>query len=289
MGLPTPRLTLGGLDLWGVDADGTRWVVETSPAASGWWSSAPSTLVVEQRAGSDGGWPNAPVSGPKRVAFSGSLVARDQAAARRAVDRLHAALPVGPVVAVVVEADRSRWCQVHREDQVLVDPVSMGSTVGPVLVRWSVQLVAYDPRLLGDMMTGWTGLPASTGGLRLPFRVPFRIVASATSGEVTMTNPGTVAGRLLMTVTGPVTRPSIRTVAPDGSVLTLTLSLTLGDGETLVVDPGTLQVLAGGTASRAAWVVSRGWPVFAPGTTTWTFSAVAGSGRLDVQAWPAWA
>jgi phage-related protein len=89
--------------------------------------------------------------------------------------------------------------------------------------------------------------------------------------QVEATNEGNVPSPARLTITGPLTNPTIRneTTGED-----LVLTYTLGAGETLVVDMGARSVLLNGTANRYSavnWELTDWW-LLAPGSNDISFA-----------------
>lgn len=108
----------------------------------------------------------------------------------------------------------------------------------------------------------WDGAPgnslstmSSTGGLQ----VPFQIVATVVSGSVTLTNGGNARPPVLVTFTGPVTNPVLR--SSDGGVMRF--NIVLSAGQQLAVDLDAKTVKLNGVNRRNALVGS--WIVPAAG------------------------
>lgn len=281
-------VTLGDLDLIAVEATGVRWVAETVKG----WGSPGSTLTMAQKARGHGAWAGDSFLRPRAVAVEGWMLAPDGAVAEAeaAVDRLIERASLYETVLSVTTAVGSRWCNVRRDDEVIVDWLT------PTQARWSFQVAAPDPRKFGGTLTGSSALPSSTGGLTVPFTVPFSIDAVTATGQVTLTNVGNIAGPVLLRIDGPSNPGDPPLVGPvvthvsSGLSLVFSTSLTLGYGEFVTVDMEKREVLAQGQSSRNGWVTGRGWSAFEPGLNTWSFSAVgfSPSAKLAVSAIPAW-
>lgn len=278
----TPYRSLGSLALYGTDPDGVTWSVQ-GPESSDWWASAASTASVIQRPRAHGAFVGRGFLDPARYVVVVQMHARTEAGLRRAIDRLHAAASLAPTTLTVTEDGGPRTAVVQREDQVLVRRPHPLSAVA------SVQLVAPDPRKMGVLLTANTGLPSTSGGLTIPFTVPFTIGATQVTGQVSLTNPGNIAGPVRLRIDGPVTAPVVTHVGT-GRSLVFASSLVLGWGEFVVVDMERHEVLAQGQASRNQWVTERGWSAFEPGPNTWAFSAADPStwAKLTVEAVPSW-
>jgi len=278
-----PIRTLNGLVLHGTEPDtGVSWSVQ-GPASSDWWGSPGSTAGVVQRPRGHGGWSGDGHLRPKHPTIEGIVTAPQPAALDDAIDRLIAAASLGEGVLSIDEGARTRWMRVKREDDVLI------TRVHPTLARWSIQLVAPDPRKFGTALSDSTSLPSTTGGLTVPFTVPFTIDAVTVTGQVSLVNAGNISGPVRLRIDGPVTGPVV-THVNSGRSLVFSSSIVLGAGEWIDVDMERREVLANGQAGRNGWVTSRGWSSFEPGDNTWSFSAAVHNpaSLLTVSATPAW-
>jgi len=135
-------------------------------------------------------------------------------------------------VPLTVTADGlSLECIVFRQDAVLSSPVT------DTVAQFSIQLVAADPRKFSDPLTTSTRLPASTGGLTVPFTVPFTIASTVVSGTCSLVNGGNTTGPVRLRVNGPCTGPIITHVGT-GAQLVFASSLVLAAGEWIDIDMG---------------------------------------------------
>lgn len=282
MSVADPLITIGDLQLWGADPDtGVRWFVPKN--GLDWSGAAASTLTTKQRPRGHGAWAGAAFLKPKSYSLSGVVAGPSRAATEDAIDRLIAAAGLDDTVLRVVESGRARYTVVRRDDEVLV------SWLNDTDARWSTGLVAPDSRRFADALTASTALPSTTGGLAVPFTVPFLIDAVTVTGQVSLANPGNIPGPVRLRITGPVTGPVVTHVS-SGRSLVFASSVVLGAGEWIDVDMERREVLANGQASRNGWVTQRGWSQFEPGENTWAFTAVGyhPSSLLTVEAVPAW-
>lgn len=271
-------VTLGSLSLDGVDAHGVRW--STQGPSSTWWDGPASTAAAVQRPRGNGAWSGDAFNQAGHITVNVLIAGPSESAVDAALDRLKAAASLS--LTTLTWAD-GRYARVKREDAVLVKRRS------PTVAVASVQLLAPDPRRFGQTRVVSTHLPSSSGGLSVPFTVPFSIDAVSVSGQVSLTNPGNVAGPVRLRIDGPVTGPVVTHVS-SGRALVFASSLVLGAGQWVEVDMEARTVLENGQASRNGWVTQRGWSAFEPGSNTWAFTAVsydAGS-LLTVTAVEAW-
>jgi len=269
---------IGSLDVTAREASGVQWSTATMDGLG----ASSSTLQVIQKPRQSGGWAGDAFSTPAHYVLSGLLQAPTQDLLTNARDRLIAAASLSGTVMQVTEASKVWTSVVRREDEVIFTYVT------DVVARWSVQFIAVDPRKFGLPLSGSTFLPSSSGGLTVPFTVPFAINSTVVSGQVSLTNMGNAPGRVVIRLDGPLTGPQ---VTHSGSALPLTFasSLVLGAGEWLTVDMDRRTALANDQASRNSTITSRGWSAFDPGPNTWSFTATGYNAlsKMTVTAYPA--
>jgi hypothetical protein len=247
------------------------------------WGSPASRLSLNPRPRAHGAWAGDAFLEPRALSAAGWIKAPTPGLALAAVDALIGATSLASTVLTVVESGAERSLAVRRDDAVIV------TWLNDREAQWSIGLVAADPRKFGTALTASTALPSTTGGLTVPFTVPFTINAVTVTGQVSLTNPGNIAGPVRLRIDGPVQGPVVTHVS-SGRQLVFASSVVLGAGEWIDVDMERREVLANGQSSRNGWVTQRGWSSFEPGENTWAFTAVsynAGS-LLTVNATPAW-
>lgn len=274
-------VTLNGLQLTGGQPDemGIRWRSGTLQG----WSSPGGTGGMDQRSRDHGGWAKKQFLTPRGIAIEGTAVSRSHVALHRAEDALIVACALDLVPLVVEQAGMARQSLVRRDGPVLWEEITPG------VAKWSIQLVAPDPRKYGPERRYSTGLPSSVGGLSVPFTVPLTVDAVVTTGSFTVVNGGNfeTPGRLV--VRGPVQDPRITAVV-DGRERTLAWDLTLGATDWLDIDLDRRTAYQNGTASRIGSMTSRQWWKFPFGTTEVGFNASTYSqgASLDALVKPAW-
>jgi hypothetical protein len=269
---------LGSQVLSTVDSAGYSWSTGT---ITGWGGSPASSLALTQKLRAPGAWVGPRQLTPRVVTLSGQVWAGSPDGLRAAEDALNAACSLDATVLAVSEGGMTRVAQVYRQDVVLFE------WAHDALANWSVQIVAADPRKYAPQLATSTALPASSGGLTVPFTVPFTIASTVVSGQCSLTNPGNTTGPVTLRIDGPVTGPVVTHVS-SGLQLVFSSSLSLAAGEFLLIDMEDQTVLANGQSSRNGFVTSRGWSGFDPSANTWSFAATSGSGMLTVTATPAW-
>lgn len=283
------HVTLDGLSLVAdPDEYGVSWHCPHK-TIEGWWSSPGPATDARQRARAHGVWVGESWLPGRAVSLRGWCEVTDQSVVdarsmvQAALDRLHAAAALTDVLLTISDSGQDLSATVQRSGEVMV------RWVNHRLAYWTVQLLAADPRKLGPAQSASTGLPSTSGGLLVPFTVPFSIDSVVQSGLVSLVNSGTIDGPVTLRIDGPVVAPRV-THVNSGRALVFASSLSLSAGEYLIVDMQRREVLAQGQASRMAWVTDRGWSAMMPGLNVWAFTsagAVTG-GTLTVTATPAW-
>jgi hypothetical protein len=272
----TGSIVFGAVDEFGVD-----WGLES---LDGWAGGMGSTADTVQKPRQSGAWRGDGFALPRSVAMEGGVYAPSADLLSSAFDRLNAVLPIGSdAVLRVTEAGRTRWTRVRRGGSVVTDWTM------PTMGRWSLRMDSTDWRKFGADVSGSTALPSTTGGLTVPFTVPFTINAVTVTGQVSLTNPGNEPGPVVLRIDGPCQGPVITHVS-SGAQLVFSSSLVLGAGEFLLIDMERRSVLANGQASRSGYITSRGWSQFDPGVNTYSFTAAVydAASKLTVTGTPAW-
>jgi len=276
----TAEVTLGAIPLV-VNGD-NGYLVEIIDG----WGSPASTISVQRNARADGGWASESYLAPKSMSMLGHVLGDSDRSAVILMDALEAAASLGSTDLTVTEGGFTRSLTVRRGPDVIGRTVlGNGKTI-----RFSIPLVAVDPRKTSTALTATTGLPASTGGWTFPLTLPAPINAVSSSGRITLVNDGNTTGKVTIRITagvGGITGPRVTHVA-SGKSLVFATSLTIAEDNWVDVDMEAHTVLENGTASRNGWVTGRGWSGFAPGDNQWVFGAVSGLGTLSVTATPSW-
>jgi len=270
----------GGMIEFGTtDADGVRWrLVEFD----GWDGSPAPTLEVVQNVRSRGGTAGESFFTPRYMAVRGTIIAPTPDLLNTAIDRLNDTVALFDRPFTVAQAGKTRWLDVRRADEVRAPKIT------DRIAAYAYQVVALDGRKLSSSLTGSAALPSSSGGLTVPFTVPFTIAATQDSGQVSLTNSGNEVGPVRLRVDGPCTGPVITHVA-SGRSLVFSSTLVLNVGEWLDIDMDAQTVLANGQSNRRQYVTSAAWSGFEPGANTWTFTAASydAASLLTVYATPA--
>jgi hypothetical protein len=269
---------LGGGNTPAVDSNGCSWITENVTG----WGPTNTTLQITQKERADGGWPSAKYRTPRTVTGLSSVVGPSTAAVSASLDAFYGACDGKPLLSID-DGQGARWVTVEQQ----YAPIPTWTSDVACDVSW--QMEAAESRKFGTLLTGTTGLPSATGGLTVPFAVPFAINSTIVSGNIVLTNPGNATGPVVVTIYGPITGPVITHVGT-GASLAFGASLTLGSGEYLVVDMDNHKALAQGQSTRALYITLRGWSGFEEGPNIWSVSAVSSGvgARFDLTATPAW-
>ncbi|KUN34836.1 hypothetical protein AQJ30_27600 [Streptomyces longwoodensis] len=243
--------TLGGVTLGAVDAEGVAWHLQTLEG----WDSSEVRAEYTDREADHGAWASPVYLGSRPITLGGKIVAPTQRLLERAMEQLRAAAGLTDTVLSVWETEPKQTV-VRRSGKVLLQYET--STVA----TYSVMVTAADPgRYAVDVGTGTTGLPTTSGGLTPPLTPPLVSNAVTVSGEITAENTGTIPTRLLLTITGPADGPQVFTQMPDGTVVILSYTDVLYDGDQLVIDTAAKTCVLNGVVSRRRYLtVPSGWP-----------------------------
>lgn len=246
-------VTLAGLNI----NDRVGGVGYRTTSLEGWWESSESTGEMVQRVGASGGWLTEAHAGGKRIVHRGSIQSRSHAASEAMLRALQGAVPLrGTVPLAVTDLGQTYHLPIRQEGRPVTDWVT------DTLVTFSFQYHSEEYRLLsGDGLAPTrsitVGLPYTEGGRVRPYTLPATIDATTVSGSVALTNPGDQAAppRVLITFTGPVSRPSVRSAVTGRETR---FALDLLPGQALTVDLDHRQVDLGGVprqgSKRGEWL-----------------------------------
>jgi len=274
-------VAIGDLLFNTVDADGVFWILESFKG----WGSPGSTAELTQRVRGNGATSSEGFLKARVMTLEGTIDAPSPELLSAAVDQLSAAVRLDGFRLLVAEAGRVRHCEAKRQDEVLI------SWLDAYTAKFSIQVVAKDPRKFGDLVSASTRLPFSEGGLVRPSTWPRTWTGVSGTGQVTINNPGNTQAPVWLRIDGPLPAGGW-TVTHQGkkSSLTFATALSLGSGEFVTVDMDRREVLAQGQAPRSGYVTSRGWFSLDPGDNVIAFSAqnYSSTASLTVSTKPAW-
>nr|WP_203617816.1 phage tail domain-containing protein [Streptomyces bauhiniae] len=253
--------------LGATDSAGVAWRLQTLEG----WDSPEVRADFQDREADHGAWASPVYLGSRPITLSGVIEAPDRATLQTAMDQLSAAVSLTDTALTVWE-QTPKQAIVRRSGKLLTQYVTDRTAT------WSVLVTAADPRRYETtQQTGTTGLPSTTGGLTFPVTFPAAFSATTVSGQIVASNTGSIGTRPVITITGPVSAPSVSALYPDGSVRQLLYSLDLAAGDTLVIDVDAHSVLLNGNVSRRRFLtVSGGWPAIpASAAVAFQFQAAA--------------
>lgn len=249
------NVVVRGLDV----NDLEKWVT----SEVGLWGLPASVYQSGQRTQMDGIWITNPYSGAMSGALSGTYIGETPEDAQAALKLLRKSLRDGLFWVSVLTASGWQSMQVIRSGELTATWANEAK-----VFKWATQVTAPDPVWfkggqgpdgnldLSGQKTYELGLHKVSGGLTFPIVFPVKWGTTTTTGEVTVYVPQ--AARLMIEIRGLVTSPSILiTQGHDGYVLTWD-GLTLGYGESLVVDPLRRSALLGGSSPAIPSI--REWP-----------------------------
>lgn len=255
---------LGGLRLNEVDEAGVYWYCATTDG----WDSPDVRTTVTAREADHGSW-MAPVYLAERViTLAGKIMAPDMPSVDTAIAQLKAAAGLTDTVLTVFEST-PRQATVRRSGKPLMQRLN------DVVVDWSVQVTAPDPRLYATTESAATlGLPSVSGGLTLPVTFPIEFDATVIPGDAAVVNEGSLDARPTIRIDGPVSQPLVVVTGPDGTAVSLLYGGDIAAGDWLELDTDAHTAYYNGAASRRA-LVSGDWPTLPPGQSTVSFRAGA--------------
>jgi len=272
---------IGDLVLGAVDVSGVRFTVDKFDG----WGSPGSSAVLTQRARGHGATSSEGFYHPRTMTIEGLMMAPTPGMLSVAADSLSAAVSLGSFSMLVSEQGRLRNCSAQRQDDVQFTYLS------DLVARYSIQVVAKDPRKFGDLISASTRLPFSEGGLTFPVTFPVTFTGTSGTGQVSITNPGNTQAPVWLRIDGPLPAGGW-TITHQGKKQSLTFatSLALGAGEFVTVDMDRREVLAQGQSPRSGYVTSRGWFSLDPGVNVIAFSAqnYSSTASLTVTTKPSW-
>ena len=244
---------------------------------------AGSTAQPQRRAGADGAIATPAYLTERVFTVSAGIVAPDRPSLIAAFDRVQAAASINPQQVTVSAGGAERYALAQRQGEITIRDEA------DVYMSFDITFLACDARWFADDVQASTLMPQSSGGLTIPFTVPFSIDSNVQTGYCSLTNPGNATGKMLLRVDGPCTGPVITHVT-SGTQLVVASSYNIVAGNFLLIDMDNRLVLENGQADRAAYVTSRGWFGFDPGANTLAFTAAVlnATGKLTVTATPAW-
>jgi hypothetical protein len=281
IGLDGLGIDIGQLNVTTRDTAGVLW--RTFSPLIGWDGSPASSVQLTKKPRGAGAWASPRNFAAKPFTFNGRIEAPSVDALQVAIDQLNAAATLTDTVVSVQRGSHARSVIAFRQGEVMVADLT------DVVVDWSLQMVASDPRKFTTAVTGNTLLPYSTGGIGVPTVVPTVVASTGSDGTVSLVNPGNATGAVVVRIDGPANGPVI-THLGSGLQLTFDSTLVIASDEFLVVDMEAQTALANGQANRNSTITSRGWSGFEPGPNLWRVDSAAYDPLTEftITATPAW-
>ena len=246
------------------DSNGITWLWK---GITGWDSPPTAGTGVIQRSADHGGWPAPQFYGPRIITLTVMASAPSQALRDLARAQLEQVVPPGGTSGDLATLQYNE--PVPKTAQVRRNSGAQITETYPTLsdVEFSIPLVAPDPRKYATPpQSAGLVIPApSSNPLTLPFSLPVSFPGNIppSSTAVTAYNTGTFETRPTLTVTGPITSPSVVNAAT-AQQISFT-GLTLAGTDLLVLDTDNRQAQVNGSFYPAD--VSSAWFVLQPGAT----------------------
>lgn len=255
-----------------VDEQGTTWYLTQ---LDGWHDAPTPRTSLTARSGEHGGFDGPAYLDMRAITVEGIAIATDRVSTWRARDIVASICgdpSLGLSTLVITQAGHvTRRCQVRRSGD------TKTRLLAPGVFRWSMVLVAPDPRRYADdLSTQAVGLPQTgAGGLVFPAVFPLTFGSGASGGQMQLTHHGTVAVWPTWLVLGPLSGPVIANTST-GEHLEFDPTFALADGETMTIDTDAKTVSVGGISRRDRLFVAQ-WFRLEPGVTSVRFSSASGS------------
>lgn len=157
------RVQLGGMRLYGLDERGCYWTVNS---LNGIWDGVESTHAHSSLVWGDGWVSNRAHLGGRDITITGMVTCPDDAAYLQARQALLEAVPTaGGKLTVSVDGGTLLYLVQRAEAKPMIQPQA-----GLKVAKYSIPLVSLSPYAFdaGEPLSGSTGLPSSSGGLRFP-------------------------------------------------------------------------------------------------------------------------
>jgi len=242
-----------------IDSNGVAWILENVDG----WDGPPAVGQVIQRSADHGGWPSAAYYGPRLLKLTVMASAPTQALRDQAIEQLVQAVPVSDLATFTYDEPVPKLAYVRQTASAKIDAKK------PTLVDavFTIPLTCPDPRKYSTIpLTATATLPAPViNPLTLPVTLPAGFPGSAPpiDSAVTCVNSGTFETRPVITISGPITSPSVVN-AVTAQAITFT-GLTLAATDQLVISTDARQAYVNGVFTPAD--VTSGWWVLDSGST----------------------
>jgi Phage tail protein len=271
------QLTPVSIPLGAVDANGIAWLINK---LEGWDGPDVQGGGVIPKSGDHGAWATPQYYAARNLTLTVTAMAPTQALRDLARSLLQQAIPVSDLATFTINEPIPKQALVRRSGKVPETYTDLGA------VTFTIGLVAPDPRKYSaQQLIAQANAAPSTGiGFVSPFTSPFTPPAQPPSGSVIITNTGSFETRPLVTVTGPVTSPSLTNVTTGQTVSWS--GLVLGPSDVLAADFSLAQGLLNGVY-RPADLFSSWWTLPPGVPCTVLLGGTAGAGASISVAWRA--
>ena len=259
----------------GVDINGVRW---TMTGLTGWDEPPDARQAFTPRIAANGSF-DAPVYDDTRtISWMGVLRAPDRAtreAMKLTLASVARALRDGADL-VGHDEDGDRTVHAKRSPGWKIAPF------GPLGLQYQAVVACPDPYKYGPAVTQSTGLPTRPpAGLAFPLFTTVGVLdfgLPGTTGQVTLSNPGTTEAFLTFTITGPVLGGFNLTDVGSGRSITYAGDVPTG-GTVLIVDSATGRATLNGADRSGELTTKQWWSVPAGGSSTIQFSTLGAAGQ----------
>ena len=284
------QLTLNGFPLYGVDSYGCEWHT-TFQDVAGLFDGVASTLRTESKVMTDGWYGNLPRLQGRTITIEGHIIGRCTESCINAWNAFKSVLDTGGMLLTVRLGEIGRQARVWQSSSA---PLIKWDGVN--ILRFSIGLTSLSPYLYGlDSVSDSTGLPSSSGGMLFPYRFEETGVSLSSwmwseevvSGQVALSNVGTVPSPVMIRIDGPVVNPQVSHV---GSGHVIAFGMSLGTGHYVTMNGVTHEILIDGTDHARGRVTRREWSQAEPGMNVWGFNAgeYSAAARMTVSFYPAY-
>lgn len=284
------QLTLNGFPLYGVDDNGCEWHV-TFQDVSGLFDGVSSTLHTESKAMTDGWYGNLPRLQGRTITIEGHIIGRCTESCVTSWNAFKSVLDPGGMLLVARLGNIGRQVRVWQSAS-----APLVKWAGVNVLRFSIGLTSLSSCLYGlESVSGVSGLPSSSGGMRFPYHFEEAGVSSPSwvwsenivSGQVVLDNVGTAPSPVMIRIDGPVVNPQVLHV---GSGHVIAFDVSLGSGHYAMINGVTHEILIDGTDPARGRVKRREWSQAEPGMNVWGFNAKEYSveARMTVSFYPAY-
>lgn len=284
------QLTLNGFPLYGVDDNGCEWHV-TFQDVSGLFDGVASTLRTESKAMTDGWYGNLPRLQGRTITIEGHIIGRCTESCINAWNAFKSVLDPGGMLLIARLGDLGRQVRVWQSSS-----APLVKWAGVNVLRFSIGLTSLNSCLYGlDPVSGVTGLPSSSGGMRFPYHFEEAGVSlsswmwseNVVSGQVALNNVGTAPSPVMIRIDGPVVNPQVLHV---GSGHVIAFDVSLGSSHYATINGVTHEILIDGTDPARGRVKRREWNQAEVGSNVWGFNAseYSNTARMTVSFYPAY-